>query len=283
MPERQEVLDGVPVTEHRMDVAGTGTAVLVGGDGPPMVLLPGPGESALWWVRVLPELAARHRVVAPDLPGTGASDHFPGGVTVDGAVHWLDALISRTCQGPPVIVGHVVGGALAAQYALRHPENVERLVLVDTLGLRRFFPSPGFGFRLMRFLAKPGEERFEPFLGQCMMDAGGVKQGLGDKWQPFLQDYLAGVQDPRRKDAMGQWIKHFGAKPIAGLERLQVPVTLVWGRHDKATPLKVAQRASQRHGWPLHVVERSGDDPKLERPREFLEALRRSEAPVVTQ
>lgn len=270
---RAAVLEGIPVTQHRMPLDGTDTAVLVGGDGPPMVLLPGPGESALWWARVLPALVQEHRVIAPDLPGTGASGPMPGGVTAPGAVAWLDALISRTCDGPPIVVGHVIGGALAARYAQAHPDKVSRLVLVDTLGLRRFLPAPAFGFRLMRFLGRPTAERFDPFLDQCMHDAAAMKHGFGARWRPFLEDYLAGVQDKRRKDAMGALIKHLGTKPIKGLDEIRVPTALIWGRHDKATPLKVARAASRRYGWPLHVVEESGDDPKLERPEEFLRAL----------
>jgi pimeloyl-ACP methyl ester carboxylesterase len=52
-----------------------------------------------------------------------------------------------------------------------------------------------------------------------------------------------------------------------------VPTTLIWGRHDKATPLKVARAASRRYEWPLHVIDAAGDDPKLERPTAFLTAF----------
>src|SRR6266508_3623535 len=70
---REELLAGLPVAERRIELAGVTTAVLEGGDGPPMVLLHGPGEFAAGWLRVLPDLAADHRVVVPDLPGHGAS------------------------------------------------------------------------------------------------------------------------------------------------------------------------------------------------------------------
>lgn len=270
---RAAVLADLPVTEHRMQVAGVETSVLVGGDGPPMVLLPGPGESALWWARVLPRLVASHRVVAPDLPGTGDSGHMPDGVDTDRALDWLDELVARTCDGPPALVGHVVGGALAARYAVRHPDRLRALVLVDTLGLRRFLPSPAFGFRLFRFLSDPTQQRFEPFLDQCMHDADAMKEGFGPKWDAFLEYYLSTMQDPDRKAAMGDLIKHLGARRIPGLSQIRVPTTLVWGRHDKATPLKVAEAASRRYGWPLHVIEHTRDDPKLERPGAFLDAL----------
>ena len=54
-------------------LAGVSTAVLEGGDGPPLVLLHGPGANAAHWMRVIPDLVATHRVIAPDLPGHGSS------------------------------------------------------------------------------------------------------------------------------------------------------------------------------------------------------------------
>ena len=56
------------------------------------------------------------------------------------------------------------------------------------------------------------------------------------------------------------------AIPPAELARIAVPTTLIWGRHDRATRLQIAEAASARYGWPLHVIENAGDDPPLEQP-----------------
>jgi pimeloyl-ACP methyl ester carboxylesterase len=61
--------------------------------------------------------------------------------------------------------------------------------------------------------------------------------------------------------------------PPAELSRIAVPTTLIWGRHDMATPLQVAEEASVRYGWPLHVIEDAADDPPIEQPEAFLRAL----------
>ncbi|NIP58456.1 MAG: hypothetical protein GWM92_09305 [Gemmatimonadetes bacterium] len=55
-----------------------------------------------------------------------------------------------------------------------------------------------------------------------------------------------------------------------------MPTHLIWGRHDKAIPLRVAEDAASRHGWPLHVIDDARDDPKLEQPEAFLGAMRRA-------
>ena len=64
------------------------------------------------------------------------------------------------------------------------------------------------------------------------------------------------------------------AIPPAELARIAVPTTLIWGRHDLATRLRVAEAASARYGWPLHVIENCADDPRIEQPEAFLRALR---------
>ncbi|HKY40322.1 MAG TPA: hypothetical protein VJN18_30520 [Polyangiaceae bacterium] len=55
----------------------------------------------------------------------------------------------------------------------------------------------------------------------------------------------------------------------------RIPRTLIWGRNDLATPLKVAAVASARYSWPLHMIEDANDDPPVERPDKVLETLRR--------
>ena len=69
-------------------------------------------------------------------------------------------------------------------------------------------------------------------------------------------------------------MQHFGpAIAPAELDRIGVPTTLIWGRHDLATPLSVAEAASRRYGWPLHVIENANDDPPVEQPEAVLSAL----------
>jgi pimeloyl-ACP methyl ester carboxylesterase len=112
---RELLLAGLPVTERRLQLAGVSTAVLEGGAGPPVVLLHGPGAYAAAWLRVIPGLVTTHQVVAPDLPGQGASTVAAGKLDVDRVVAWLAELVERTCPSPPVLVGHLLGGAIAAR------------------------------------------------------------------------------------------------------------------------------------------------------------------------
>jgi pimeloyl-ACP methyl ester carboxylesterase len=63
-------------------------------------------------------------------------------------------------------------------------------------------------------------------------------------------------------------------KLTADLKRIAVRTSLIWGRNDLATPLSVAQTVGEAQRWPLRVIDDAGDDPAMEQPEAFLEALR---------
>jgi pimeloyl-ACP methyl ester carboxylesterase len=136
-------------------LAGISTAVLIGGDGPPIVLLHGPGEFALTWLRVIPDLMRNHRVVVPDLPGHGTSLLGDAPLDADRVLAWLGELIEQTCPSPAYLVGHLLGGAIGARFAAVHGDQIRGLVLVDTFGLRHLRPSPMFTLTMINFVAKP--------------------------------------------------------------------------------------------------------------------------------
>ena len=101
---RQRLLADTAIAEHTTVLNGISTAYLEAGDGPPLVLLHGPGEFKERWIRVIPSLARHHRVVAPDFPGHGQSANRPDGLDVDTVFSWIDALIDKCCDARPVMV-----------------------------------------------------------------------------------------------------------------------------------------------------------------------------------
>jgi pimeloyl-ACP methyl ester carboxylesterase len=272
---RQRLLAAIPVTERQLPLAGIPTAVLEGGDGPPVVLLHSSGEFAALWMRVIPDLVTTHRVVVPDLPGHGASEMADGQLDTDHVVAWLDALIEHTCPSPPALVGHGLGGAIAARFAIAHPDRLSGLVLVDALGLDRFEPAPSFGLALHRFMEQPTEHTRDGLFRQCFVDPDGLRQQLGQRWEPLAAYALDRARTPGIQAALGSLMPALGltAIPPADLARIVVPTTMIWGRHDLQVQLPVAEVASARLGWPLHVIEDAGDDPALEQPEAFVRAL----------
>lgn len=271
---RARLLAGLPVTERRVQLAGVSTAVLEGGDGPPIVFLQ--GEFAAVWMRVIPELVTTHRVIAPDLPGLGASEMSDGLPDADAVLKWLDELIEQTCAIPPVLVGKGPGGALAARFAIEHSDRIDRVVLVDTHGLARFRPPPGMALSFVGVMLRPTERGLERgFRHYCFADLDRVRAEMGERYEWMAAYALDRFRTPSVKAAMRSLMRSLAsAIPPADLHRIAVPTTLIWGRHDLGVRLSVAEAASARFGWPLHVIENARDDPAIEQPVAFLEAVR---------
>ena len=273
---RERLLMGMPVRERWLMLAGQRTAVLEGGAGAPVVLLHGAGEFAPNWMRVIPDLARGHRVIAPDLPGHGASELAGEPLDARRVVAWLSELIARTCPSPPALVGHLLGGAIAARLAIDHPDSIRRLVLVDTYGLGRFWPTPRYALAMLAFVARPTEGTQERLYRQCLVDLDGLREQLGERGHALEAYALDRARAPAANAALKHLMPQLGvpAIPAADLARIAVPTTLIWGRHDRQVRLGQAQSASARYGWPLHVIEDAADDPAFEQPDAFLRVLR---------
>jgi pimeloyl-ACP methyl ester carboxylesterase len=272
---RERLLSAIPLTERTLDLAGIRTATLEGGDGPPVILLHGPGEYAAKWIRVLPELIRSHRVVVPDMPGHGNSV-VPGGlIEADRVLDWLGSLIEHTCSTPPALIGQILGGAIAARFAGRDHDRLSRLVLVDAFGLAPFQPAPEFGQALTNFHSGPDGETHDGLWRYCAFDLDRLREQMGESWDLIKTYNLDRARATSLHATQQSLMEQFGmpAIPEAELRRIAVPTTLIWGRHDLATRLSVAEAASERFGWPLHVIEAAADDPPIEQPEAFLKAL----------
>jgi pimeloyl-ACP methyl ester carboxylesterase len=273
---RRQLLAALPVKERRLELAGIPTAVLEGGEGPPVVLLHGPMAYAAHWMGVIPGLAQDHTVIVPDLPGHGASETGEGALDVRGVLAWLGALIESTCPTRPALVGQLLGGAIALRFAIQRGELLQRLVLVNTFGLAPFQPAPQFGQALMQFQAEPSARTHDSLWRHCAFDLDRLRSRMGERWRPFADYNVERARMPATQAAVQALMQAFGIAPIAPeeLARIKVPTRLIWGRHDLATPLAVAEAASKRYRWPLHVIENANDDPAIEQPEAFLQAFR---------
>ncbi len=275
---RDRLLARLPAIERRLSLNGIATAVLDGGaDGTPVVLLHGPGACGAQWARSIRALVPTHRVIAPDLPGHGATAMFDGVPDPARVSGWLEDLIDCTCAVPPVLVGHTLGGAVAAHFASTHGDSVAALVLVDALGLVEFSPTQAFGSALHAFLSAPTALSHDRLWSQCLFDAAAVAKRFGEEWALIKAYSLACAQQPERLAALGALMAQFGLPAIspATLKAIKPPTTLIWGRHDRATALAAAEECARRYRWNLLVIDGAADDPTLDQPELYLAALRR--------
>lgn len=271
-----KIVEGLPVTHRQLELAGVSTSLLEGGEGPPFVVLHGQGGFAEIMGGLMASLLDRFRVIAPDLPGMGRSVIHNNTLDEPGVVTWLSELMAKTCDQPPILLGVSMGGSIAARFAVERSTEIGKLVLVDSGSLGRFRPPPSLLFALIRMIRKPDRAAVQRMQRQIFHDAERVRANMGDRLTA-LEDYqIDRAQQPAVNAANRTLLRRIGTKPIRDeeLAKIAVPVALIWGRHDRVMPLRYAQRASERFGWPLHVIDHAGHIALAEQPDRFGAALR---------
>ena len=204
---------GSPSPSAGSQLAGVSTAVLEGGDGPPVVLLHGPAGNAAHWLRVIPDLAATRRVIVPDLPGHGASIvDGAGELDAERVVAWLGELIERTCPAPPVLVGYALGGAIAPASRPRHGDRLGGLVLVDSLGLAAVRARAGVR-RRARALPRPTRARRRTTAcgASARSTSTALRDAMGERWEPFEAYNVDSARTPSAMGALGSLMAQFAA------------------------------------------------------------------------
>jgi pimeloyl-ACP methyl ester carboxylesterase len=281
------------IEQREVSLDGGRIRYLVAGSGRPLLLLHGVGESAAYWGAVLPGLAGRYAVYAPDLPGYGASDPLgPGAEPTPARFAAVMAAFLDTVAGPeagPVVVmGHSLGGSIALELALRHPEQVGRLVLEDSAGLGHYV-NPA-----LRALTLPGHGDLAARMGCTGL--GAAHRARARVPLMFARPYLAPpawVAEQRRLAtlphhlpttlaALRAQVGPFGQRRVLldALPGIQAPTLILWGAQDKVLPASQARTAVARlPAGQLVIVPSCGHVPHLERPEFFLNAIHAFDTP----
>lgn len=118
-------------------IHGHKRAYRITGEGPPLLLLHGIGDSSASWLPVMPGLGRHHTVIAPDLLGHGNSDKPRADYSVAAYANGMRDLLEVLGVEEATVVGHSLGGGVAAQFAYQYPERCQRLVLVATGGVAK--------------------------------------------------------------------------------------------------------------------------------------------------
>lgn len=121
---------------QQVQLEGVSLHVRVGGSGPAVVLLHGFGDTGDMWAPLAAALAKDHRVVVPDLRGTGLSSKPEGGYDKKTQAGDIRAVLDKLGIAEAAIVGHDIGTMVAYAYAARYPDKTTRLVVMDA-------PVPG--------------------------------------------------------------------------------------------------------------------------------------------
>jgi pimeloyl-ACP methyl ester carboxylesterase len=147
----------MPMGRHRLDVNGVGLSVLELGarDGPPLLMLHGMRDVAWSLLPVAEPLAARYRLLLPELRGHGDSDQ-PGSYSMDHFLFDLHRVMDLLEIGSAAMFGHSLGGQVLARFAALFPERARAVVLVEGLDAREI---AGRRPHLLQTLAVPQQQR----------------------------------------------------------------------------------------------------------------------------
>ena len=225
-----------------------------------MILLHGLADDIGVWASVIPALAAKHRVIALDQLGFGDSDKPLLNYRVSTFVDFLDGFLNELKMERASLVGNSLGGWVAADFVLKHPDRVERLVL-----------SPGYAAfpksmnpRALSALRLASREDIQ-YLGPLTFHD---KRFYEDVDLAFKQRVAAGD---------GYTVSQILDSMIRGedvldnrLAAINQPTLVVWGREDTLIPLSFGERFNREiKASRLRVIDNCGHMPHVECPEKL--------------
>jgi pimeloyl-ACP methyl ester carboxylesterase len=265
-------------------VHGRSVSYMEAGEGSVLLLIHGIAGRCENWGEVIEPLARHHTVIAPDLPGHGASEAGAGDYSIGALASGLRDLLLALGHERATVVGHSLGGGVAMQLAYQFPEMIERLVLVSSGGLGPEV-SP-----VLRAAALPGADLFISLTAGAGQRVGSaLGRGLaavGLRPNADVAEVARGyasLEDADRRAAFLDTLRAVvgtGGQRVHAGDRLYlaeaVPVLIVWGARDSIIPAHHGEDAHRAiAGSRLEVFEDVGHMPQLEAPGRFIAVLER--------
>lgn len=290
-PREPDLEGATPLVTRDVSARGARIRFVEAGDGPPLILLHDCAASHEVFRTSIAHLARSFRVVAPDLPGFGASekpDPLRYAYGYDAFADSAFDLVAALGLGRVHVLGHGMGGGVALTLAARHASVVHRLVLVDAAvygeqehPLDRVGRIPVLGGVLFRQIM--GQALFRAYLqGTVYAGASRVPPGRVEAL------YAAFNAPAARQAAHATIVGKADTRPVvARLPRVSAETLVVWGRDDRLAPVEQGRRLARELRGRFEVLECGRCAPD-ERPAElaatvtsFLEAVpsRRPKAP----
>ena len=273
--------------QHWVLVDGTPVNYIEMGEGPPLLLIHGLAGSWQNWLETIPYFARTRRVLAPDLPGFGDSPLPPEKISIPGYGRLLDHFCTSLGAERGSVIGNSMGGFIAAEVAIAHPQRVDKLVLVSAAGITAEHQRNERALALMRrFEAALAWASTHPKPNFLLRPRG--RQALRLVFAhpeklpgPLLFEQAKGSGKPGFIDALDA----LSAYPLRDrLERISVPTLIIWGERDRLVPLRDADVFEELIPDARKIVYAdTGHVSMLERPARFnqdVETSSRGQTPL---
>lgn len=257
---------------YTVDLGGRQTHFVKKGHGPPVVLVHGFNLDHHTWLANIPALARHFTVYAVDLWGSGYSTREPLDYGFHLFVEQLCTLMDHLELPRAHMVGHSMGGGISIAFTAAHAGRVDRLVLVDSVGVPRPTTIRERLFRLPRLpeflLGLPTDlVRRRNLLDLWVRDR---ELLTGDVYRVFTGYQKIEGTTRANLDILRRDFFNTLADEVDALAGAAVPVMILWGRHDRAVPIE--------SGWAMHgriprsrfeVFDRSSHMPNFDEPDRF--------------
>ncbi|MFI5509917.1 alpha/beta fold hydrolase [Mycobacterium sp. NPDC051804] len=257
-----------------MTVHGDRVAYRDEGSGEVILLIHGMGGSSQTWSGVIPLLAGKYRVIAPDLLGHGQSDKPRGDYSVGAFAVLLRDLLDELGISRVTVVGHSLGGGVAMQFAHQHRQYCERMVLIS---------SGGFGGdvgRVLRLLSLPGSEIVLPMLAsRPAVAAGNAVRALAGSSHRFAARPALANRDNRKAFLRTlRSVVDFRGQAVSAINRLccsdDLPALIISGDEDRVIPVEHARAAhATMPNSRLHVLAGVHHHPPTEEPQQVADLI----------
>jgi len=237
-------------------------ALSVHGNGPLVVFLHGIGGNRHHWNEQLPVFATRFKAVAWDARGYGDSDDYAGPLDFGAFTQDLLRVLDHFKAQKAHLVGLSMGGRIARNFALRHPERVARLVLANT--------TPGFDALTPEQVKKFVEER-------KARSPESIKALVSRHARPgAYEDLLASFKALRQPSYLKTLEASVSQDRAASIERIRAPTLVITSDEDKVYPPSIARNMAKRiPGARLAVISGAGHLSTLEQPGQFNQVVLR--------
>jgi len=248
-------------------LSGKRLRVRTGGAGPALLLLHSAwGDADMSWAPVWNELSRSFSVIAPDLPGFGASDPLD---EPSFAAHAkvLNDLLDNQKTDRVIVVGNSFSASVAIEFASSFPERIHHLVLVNG----GYVPLlPGF---LRKLIAVPAVEKwFRSFIRSMNYSDKAFAKAFPNftSLPPGFIDRIRRNEEKQSRTVFDTFMRQ--TKPQSPPP---VPATIIWGTGDRLVTMKQAGILQKWFGNAKFVsIEGAGHMPQVERPEEFVEAMK---------
>ena len=247
------------------------------GEGPPIVFIH--GLSGTWqnWLENLPYFAQKRRCIAMDLPGFGHSEMPREKISISGYARQVDALCEQLGLGACIVVGNSMGGFVAAETAIRHPDRVERACLVAAAGIsitnlrRRPLMTSA---RIIGALGATSAAQTRLLVSRPRLRwffTNFVFRHPSRIAPDLMYEQVLGAGRPGFVDALDTLTSYdFRDR----LPDIKAPTFIVWGDSDMLVPVQDAEEFERLIPQSRTVIlEDTGHVPMLERPTKFNELL----------